>query len=94
MSLYASVCNNTVAMWPLCIGLIVSFWRKNNRENFCNTGKTQGKHREFHFGLNVATLNKSYWFHFNYSIQFVQSQFPKPIGFEAAEVQLHGCLET
>ena len=53
MSLYASVCNNTVAMWPLCIELIVSFWHKNN------TGKisvTQGKHREFHFGLNVATL--------------------------------------
>ena len=38
--------------------------------------------------------NKSDWFHFNYSIQFVQYQFPKPIGFEAAEVQLHGCLET
>ena len=38
--------------------------------------------------------NKSDWFHFNYSIQFVQSQFPKPIGFEAAEVQLYGCLET
>ena len=25
MSLYASVCNNTVAMWPLFIELIVSF---------------------------------------------------------------------
>ena len=53
MSLYASVCNNTVVMWPLFIKLIVSFLRKNN------TGKiyvTQGKHREFHFGYNVADL--------------------------------------
>ena len=49
MSLYASVCNNTVAMWPLFIELIVSFCIKIT-ENFCNTGKTQGKHREFHFG--------------------------------------------
>ena len=39
MSLYASVCNNTVAMWPLFIELIVSFCIKI-------TGKisvTQGK---------------------------------------------------
>ena len=39
MSLYTSVCNSTVVMWPLFIGLIV----KNN------TGKiyvTQGKLRE------------------------------------------------
>ena len=43
MSLYASVCNNTVVMWPLFIELIVSFLRKNN------TGTifvTQGKLRE------------------------------------------------
>ena len=42
MSLYASVCNNTVAMWPLFIELIVSFCKKI-------TGKisvTQGKLRE------------------------------------------------
>ena len=42
MSLYASVCNNTVVMWPLFIELIVSFHVKIHRENFCNTGKTQG----------------------------------------------------
>ena len=42
MSLYASVCNNTVAMRPLFIELIVSFCIKKHRENFCNTGKTQG----------------------------------------------------
>ena len=50
MSLYAFVCTNTVVMWLL---FIVSFCVKNN------TGKidvTQGKHREFHFGYNVATL--------------------------------------
>ena len=43
MSLYTSVCNNTVVMWPLFIELIVSFYKKNN------TGKifvTQGKLRE------------------------------------------------
>ena len=43
MSLYASVCNNTVMMFPLFIELIVSFWIKNN------TGKiyvTQGKLRK------------------------------------------------
>ena len=43
MSLYASVCNNTVVIWPLFIDLIVSFDIKNN------TGKifvTQGKLRE------------------------------------------------
>ena len=42
MSLYASVCNNTVVMWPLFIELI-SFLHKNN------TGKiyvAQGKLRE------------------------------------------------
>ena len=40
MSLYTSVCNNTVVMWPVFIELIVSFYVKI----------TQGKHREFHFG--------------------------------------------
>ena len=52
MSLCASVCNNTVVMWPLFIEVIVSFCIKN-------TGKiyvTQGKHREFHFSYSVATL--------------------------------------
>ena len=42
MSLYAYVCNNTVAMWPLFIELIVSFCIKI-------TGKisvTRGKLRE------------------------------------------------
>ena len=42
MSLYASVCNNTVVMWPLFIELIVNFCIKI-------TGKiyvTQGKLRE------------------------------------------------
>ena len=43
MSLYASVCNNTVVMWSLYIELIVSFYVK------ITTGKifvTQGKLRE------------------------------------------------
>ena len=43
MSLYASVCNNTVVMWLLFIELFVRILRKNN------TGKiyvTQGKLRE------------------------------------------------
>ena len=43
MSLYTSVCNNTLVMWPLIIELIVSFCIKNN------TGKiyvTQGKLKE------------------------------------------------
>ena len=56
MSLYASVCNNTVVIWPLFIEVIVSFSIKKHREHLCNTGTTQGKHREFHFGYNVATL--------------------------------------
>ena len=42
MSLYASVCNNTIVMWPLFIELIVSFYVKITQENLCNTGKTQG----------------------------------------------------
>ena len=42
MSLYASVCNNTVVMWPLFIELIVSFCIKITQENLCNSGKTQG----------------------------------------------------
>ena len=46
MSLYASVCNNTVVMWPLFIELIVSFYVKIIRKFFT----TQGKRREFHFG--------------------------------------------
>ena len=29
---------------------------KKHREKGCNTGKTQGKHREFYLGWNVATL--------------------------------------
>ena len=29
---------------------------KKHREKICNTGKTQGKHREFYLGWNVATL--------------------------------------
>ena len=31
-------------------------WKKKHREKICNTGKTQGKHREFYLGSNVATL--------------------------------------
>ena len=50
MSLYAFVCNNTVVMSPLFIELIVSFCVKITQDNVCNIGKTQGKHREFHFG--------------------------------------------
>ena len=30
---------------------------KKHREKGHNTGKTQGKHREFYLGWNVATLN-------------------------------------
>ena len=46
MSLYASVCNNTVVMWPLLIELIVSFYVKTTQGKFL-------QHREntkFHFG--------------------------------------------
>ena len=39
MSLCASVCNNTLVMWPLFIEVIVSFCIKKHRENLC---KTQG----------------------------------------------------
>ena len=34
----------------------VSFYIVKHRENLWNTGKTQGKHREFDLGKNVATL--------------------------------------
>ena len=34
MSLYASVCNNTVVMWPLFIELIVSFCMKITQGKF------------------------------------------------------------
>ena len=37
----------------------VSFYIVKHRENLWNTGKTQGKHREFDLGKNVATLFKS-----------------------------------
>ena len=30
---------------------------EKHREKVHNTGKTQGKHREFYVGWNVATLN-------------------------------------
>ena len=30
---------------------------KKHREKIHNTGKTQGKHREFYLGSNVATLS-------------------------------------
>ena len=46
MSLYTSVCNNTVVMWPLFIELIVSFYLKITQGKFLlhreNSGKTQG----------------------------------------------------
>ena len=46
MSLYTSVCNSTVVMWPLFIGLIVSFCVKITQGKFMkhreNSGKTQG----------------------------------------------------
>ena len=42
MSLYASVCSNTVVMWPLFIELIVSFCKKITRKIYV----TQGKLRE------------------------------------------------
>ena len=32
---------------------------KKHREKGRNTGKTQGKHREFYLGWNVATLNET-----------------------------------
>ena len=34
MSVYASVCNNTVVLWPLFIELIVSFYVKITRVKF------------------------------------------------------------
>ena len=34
MSLYASLCNNTVVMWPLFIELIVSFYVKITQGKF------------------------------------------------------------
>ena len=34
----------------------VIFYIIKDRENLWNTGKTQGKHREFDLGKNVATL--------------------------------------
>ena len=34
MSLYASVCNNTIVMWPLFIELIVSFCVKISQGKF------------------------------------------------------------
>ena len=40
----------------LLLLLLLVLQKKKHRENFCNTGKTQGKHREFHVGKNVATL--------------------------------------
>ena len=38
MSLYASVCNNTVVMWPLFIELIVSFNVKITQKIFVTQG--------------------------------------------------------
>ena len=35
---------------------LLILWKKKHREKICNTGKTQGKHREFYLGWNVATL--------------------------------------
>ena len=34
MSLYASVCNNIIVMWPLFIELIVSFYVKITQGKF------------------------------------------------------------
>ena len=34
----------------------INFVGKKHREKIRNTGKTQGKHREFYLGWNVATL--------------------------------------
>ena len=36
---------------------------KKHREKSRNTGKTQGKHREFYLGWNVATLFNEYYNH-------------------------------
>ena len=41
----------------------VSFYIVKHRENLWNTGKTQGKHREFDLGKNVATLIKDKMFY-------------------------------
>ena len=60
--LYASVCNNTVVMWPLFIELLVSFCIKITQGKFCiknNTGKiyvTQGKLRENTGNFILATV--------------------------------------
>ena len=43
-------------MRPLLRKSTVSFYIIKHRENLWNTGKTQGKHREFDLGKNVATL--------------------------------------
>ena len=37
---------------------LLILWKKKHREKGCNTGKTQGKHREFYLGWNVATLSE------------------------------------
>ena len=42
MNLYASLCNNTVVMWPLFAEQIVSFCVKNNTGKIYVTRKTQG----------------------------------------------------
>ena len=54
MSFYASVCNNTVVMWPLFVELIVNFHAKNNTENLCNTGKNSGKTQGISFWLECG----------------------------------------
>ena len=51
MSLYASVCNNMVAMWPLFSELIVSFCMKI----------TQGKFQGISFWLQCGHPENDYW---------------------------------
>ena len=68
MSLYASVCNNTVVMWPLFIELIVSFYVKITQGKFLqhreNSGKTQGISfwlecmKELRYGYELGFLSK------------------------------------
>ena len=40
----------TLWIRSLLMKLIASFYVIIHRENLCNTGKTQGKHREFYLG--------------------------------------------
>ena len=49
-------CITTERTRSLLMKLTAVFYVRKHRENLWNTGKTQGKHREFYLGRNVAIL--------------------------------------